>query len=38
MEARLVTRVGDDQWVSEALFETVIPPMINALQPEAFRF
>jgi len=38
MEARLVTRVGDDQWVSEALFETVIPPMINAIQPEAFRF
>lgn len=38
MEARLVTRVGDDHWVSEALFETVIPPMINAIQPEAFRF
>lgn len=38
MEARLVTRVADDQWVSESLFETVIPPMINALQPEAFRF
>jgi len=38
MEARLVTRVADDQWVSEALFETVIPPMINALQPDAFRF
>jgi protein-L-isoaspartate(D-aspartate) O-methyltransferase len=38
MEARLVTRVGDDQWVSEALFETVIPPMINAIQPDAFRF
>ncbi|MBS1199907.1 MAG: protein-L-isoaspartate(D-aspartate) O-methyltransferase [Proteobacteria bacterium] len=38
MEARLVTRVADDQWVSETLFETVIPPMINALQPDAFRF
>jgi protein-L-isoaspartate(D-aspartate) O-methyltransferase len=38
MEARLVTRITDDQWVSEALFETVIPPMINAVQPDAFRF
>jgi protein-L-isoaspartate(D-aspartate) O-methyltransferase len=38
MEARLVTRVGDDQWVAEALFETVIPPMINAREPDAFRF
>lgn len=38
MEARLVTRVGSDQWVSEALFETVIPPMINATEPDAFRF
>lgn len=38
MEARLVTRVGNDQWVSEALFETVIPPMVNATGPETFRF
>jgi len=38
MEARLVTRAGEDQWVSEALFETVIPPMVNATGPDAFRF
>jgi len=38
MEARLVTRVGEDQWVSEALFETVIPPMVNAVVPDPFRF
>jgi protein-L-isoaspartate(D-aspartate) O-methyltransferase len=38
MEARLVTRVADDQWAAEGLFETVVPPLINALQPAAFRF
>ena len=38
MEARLVTRVGEDQWVSEALFETVIPPMVNAIGQDPFRF
>ncbi len=38
MEARLVTRVGEDQWVSEALFETVIPAMVNAVVPDPFRF
>jgi hypothetical protein len=30
--------VGEDQWVSEALFETVIPPMVNAAGPDPFRF
>jgi len=38
MEARLVTRIAEDQWRSEALFETVVEPMINALQPPAFHF
>jgi len=38
MEARLVTRTGEDQWVSEALFETVIPPLVNARGPHPFRF
>jgi len=38
MEARLVTRVGEDQWTREALFETVIEPMINAAQPPGFVF
>jgi protein-L-isoaspartate(D-aspartate) O-methyltransferase len=30
MEALLITRLGEDQWLSESLFETVIPPLINA--------
>ena len=38
MEARLVTRVGEDQWGTETLFETVIPPMVNAIGPDPFRF
>lgn len=38
MEARLVTRVDQDQWTSEALFETVIEPMLNADRPPEFRF
>lgn len=38
MQARLVTRTTDDQWVTETLFETVIPPLINAAVPDAFRF
>lgn len=38
MQARLVTRTADDQWVTETLFETVIPPLINAAVPDAFRF
>jgi len=38
MEARLVTRIAADQWRSEALFETVVEPMINAPRPPAFQF
>jgi protein-L-isoaspartate(D-aspartate) O-methyltransferase len=38
MEARLVTRIAADQWRSEALFETVLEPMINAPRPPAFQF
>lgn len=36
MEARLVTRVADDNWVHESLFETELPPLINAPQPPRF--
>lgn len=36
MEARLVTRIAEDNWATEALFETVIDPLINA--PESPRF
>lgn len=29
MEARLITRVGDREWSSEALFETSLPPLVG---------
>jgi protein-L-isoaspartate(D-aspartate) O-methyltransferase len=38
MEARLVTRVAAEEWVTEALFETVLAPMINARKPAGFVF
>lgn len=30
MEATLVTRTGDQEWVVKSLFETMLPPLINA--------
>jgi len=38
MEARLVTRTGEDSWLSEALFETRIEPLIQAAPPSRFEF
>lgn len=38
MEARLITRIAEDQWVSEVLFETDFPPLRNAEQPPGFVF
>lgn len=38
MQALLVTRVDADQWVRETLFETVITPMIGAMQSPRFVF
>jgi protein-L-isoaspartate(D-aspartate) O-methyltransferase len=38
MEARLITRIGEEEWRSEALFETELPPLRGALQPPAFVF
>ncbi|MBU1191543.1 MAG: protein-L-isoaspartate O-methyltransferase [Gammaproteobacteria bacterium] len=38
MEALLITRVGPDQWARESLFDTSIPPLVNAPGPAAFRF
>lgn len=38
MEARLITRVGDKQWIQESLFETSIPPLLNAAHPKTFVF
>lgn len=38
MEACLVQRLGEAEWASATLFETVIPPLLNAVQPEKFVF
>ncbi len=38
MQAMLVTRADEDQWVRTALFETSIPPMIGAVTPARFEF
>ena len=38
MECILVTRLGDNEWTQEALFETDIPALINAPQPQRFIF
>jgi protein-L-isoaspartate(D-aspartate) O-methyltransferase len=38
MEARLVTRTGENSWLSEALFETRIGPLIQPSPPSRFRF
>ncbi|HZF25455.1 MAG TPA: protein-L-isoaspartate O-methyltransferase [Steroidobacteraceae bacterium] len=38
MEARLVRRASETQWVQESLFETVIEPLVNAPQAPRFLF
>lgn len=38
MEAVLITRVGENQWRHESLFETNIAPLVNAEQPQRFEF
>lgn len=38
MGAQLITRISDNQWSQEELFETVIPPLLNVETPSAFVF
>lgn len=38
MQARLVTRLGPDQWSDTVLFETSLPALRHALPPSKFRF
>lgn len=38
MQAQLVTRVDDSQWLRQGLFETCIDPLVNAATPPRFRF
>lgn len=36
MEALLITRVSEGEWHTESLFETSLPPLVNAAAPRAF--
>jgi protein-L-isoaspartate(D-aspartate) O-methyltransferase len=38
MEASLVRRVSESEWVRESLFETVVEPLVNAAAPPRFVF
>ncbi|MCF6354131.1 MAG: protein-L-isoaspartate O-methyltransferase [Candidatus Polarisedimenticolaceae bacterium] len=38
MEACLITRTGENQWIRETLFETELPPLTNASTANAFQF
>ncbi len=38
MEARLLKRLHVTEWSQESLFETAIPPLVNAPQPPEFEF
>ncbi len=38
MEATLITRLSDDQWTIDTLYETELPALKNAEQPQGFVF
>jgi len=38
MEAILIRRVDESEWIRESLFETVIDPLVNATAPQGFIF
>ncbi len=38
MEVTLITRLSDDQWTTDALYETELPALRNAEQPQGFVF
>ena len=38
MEARLITRVSEDQYQTEDVFETVVPMLKNVQRKDEFRF
>lgn len=38
MEGLLITRVGEDQWANESLFDTWLPPLVNAPRTRHFDF
>ena len=38
MSAKLITRISENQWAEEELFETVVEPLQNAKKPTEFVF
>ncbi|MBE0439563.1 MAG: protein-L-isoaspartate O-methyltransferase [Gammaproteobacteria bacterium] len=38
MTAQLITRISEREWQTESVFETVIPPMVNAEPQTEFEF
>jgi protein-L-isoaspartate(D-aspartate) O-methyltransferase len=38
MEALLITRIDENNWARESLFETSLPPLIHASEPQDFSF
>lgn len=38
MEALLITRLGEQEWTEESLFETQLPPLLNVEKPSRFEF
>lgn len=38
MEALLITRVGEQEWIRESLFDTELPPLRNAAPVKTFEF
>ena len=38
MEARIVTRVGENDWTIKGRFETDVLPLLNASRPSGFSF
>ncbi len=38
METRLITRVDENEWRSESLFETDLPVLVGAEKPSSFQF
>jgi protein-L-isoaspartate(D-aspartate) O-methyltransferase len=38
MEALLITRVGEQEWARESLFDTELPPLRNAGPVKTFEF
>ncbi len=38
MEALLITRLGEQEWIQESLFDTDLPPLRNAAPVKSFEF